>query len=212
MVSIILACCICSCKKGNHSNVSFVTTAVLKRVTWKDMLNQFMKERSHSNVKFVTTAVLEKVTWINMLHQFMRVKSHSNVTYVNTTAHKRATWKFMLHQFIKERSHSTVIFVMLRFLITVIWRGMFLEFMKEVNSELSWINFKYLQTIFWFTLFWMFEYFWGWHENYQTKLRNTNYIEIKKRRLFLLLEADFFPWFKTFPEMSLNFCKSRVSW
>ena len=178
-------------EKNSCSNATFATTPVLKRITLLDMLQESMKQKNIDILEY---------------------KNHSNVAFVNTVVLEKVAWKHMLHQFIKERSHSTVIFVMLRFLITVIWRGMFLEFMKEVNSELSWINFKYLQTIFWFTLFWMFEYFWGWHENYQTKLRNTNYIEIKKRRLFLLLEADFFPWFKTFPEMSLNFCKSRISW
>ena len=32
-------------KRKSQSNVTFVTTAVLKRVTWKHMLNQFMKEK-----------------------------------------------------------------------------------------------------------------------------------------------------------------------
>ena len=46
-----------------------------------DMLHQFMKVRSHFVVKFVNTAVSSKVTWKNMLNLFMKERTHLDVTY-----------------------------------------------------------------------------------------------------------------------------------
>ena len=51
------------------------STDFVKSATGKVMLQGFMNEISRSNVKFVTTDCLEKVTWKNMLHQFMKEKT-----------------------------------------------------------------------------------------------------------------------------------------
>ena len=54
------------------------------------MLHQFMKERNHSNVTSVTTAVLKKATWKDMFYQFMKKRNHSNVIFVATVFLKKA--------------------------------------------------------------------------------------------------------------------------
>ena len=96
--------------KKSHSNVTFVTTAVLKRVPRKNLLHPFMKEKSQSNVTFVTTAVHKKRTWINMLQWFMKKRNHSRaifVTYVESIhvgkkPFKCNTWNNMFKKRIKK--------------------------------------------------------------------------------------------------------------
>ena len=66
-------------RERNHSNVTFVTTDVLKRVTWKHMLHLFMKERSHLNVTFET-----KLLW-----QFIMEISPSYVWFVRKYLQQR---------------------------------------------------------------------------------------------------------------------------
>ena len=88
-------------KERSHSNVTFVTTALLERVVWRTMFYQFMKKKRHSNVTFSNKDVLIRVTLIHILHLFMKERSHSNVKFVTTALLKRLVWIDMLHQFMK---------------------------------------------------------------------------------------------------------------
>ena len=45
-----------------------------KPVTKNHMFCQFMNKKNHSNVTFVTAVVLKRVTLIDILHQFMKKK------------------------------------------------------------------------------------------------------------------------------------------
>ena len=46
-------------RKRNHSNVKCVTAPVLHRVTWRNVLKQFLRKRNLSNVKSVTNISLK---------------------------------------------------------------------------------------------------------------------------------------------------------
>jgi hypothetical protein len=52
-----------------------VITAILKKVTWKDMLHLFMKEKIHSHVNSVITAVLKSKNWNDMFQKSMQETS-----------------------------------------------------------------------------------------------------------------------------------------
>ena len=92
-------------RERNLSNVTFVTTAVLKKSIWKQMFHWFMWERSHLNVTSVTTAVLSKTIWLSFLHQFMRERNLSNVTFVTRTFLKSNIWRIILQQFTREKNN-----------------------------------------------------------------------------------------------------------
>ena len=66
-------------------------------------LDRFMKKKSHSNVTFVTTSVLKMVTWLGR-HLCMKKRSHSNVTFVITDVRERVRWTNSLIQFKKEKT------------------------------------------------------------------------------------------------------------
>ena len=68
----------------NHSKVTliFVSTGASKRVTWTNIVNQFMRKRNHKNVilTFVTTADPKSMTWEDISNQLMRRTNLSNLT------------------------------------------------------------------------------------------------------------------------------------
>ena len=62
-------------KENEPFKCEFCDYRFCQKCDWKiGILQQFMNEISRSNVKFVTTDCLEKVTWKNILHQFMKEK------------------------------------------------------------------------------------------------------------------------------------------
>ena len=52
-----------------------------------------MKEKRHSNVTFVTTASLERVTGIDMLHQFMKEKKPFKCDICDNRCSQKASMK-----------------------------------------------------------------------------------------------------------------------
>ena len=118
-------------KRRSHSNVTFVSIAVLETVNWKDIFYQFMKESSHSNGTFVAIDVQKKgVTWINMLHQFMKKRSLLNVTFATTNVHKRVAWIDILQQFIKEKDCELYWYIVIL--------NKYIKFVVAKNQLLSW--------------------------------------------------------------------------
>ena len=64
-------------KEKSHSNVKFVTTAVLARQAWKPTL--LLSIIIYSNVRFHRNWV-----WRDTLHQFMKKRNHFNAIFVTS--------------------------------------------------------------------------------------------------------------------------------
>ena len=60
-------------------------------------MNQLMRKRDHSDVTFVTTASPKRVTWKNILNQYMRKRNIQDL-WLQLPSKEYIAWKVMLNQ------------------------------------------------------------------------------------------------------------------